>query len=53
MRASAVVRWAFGAPAVLALRDELGAGLAWEAFHGAVAKTLARTHVRCFSYMIC
>ncbi|KAK9846278.1 hypothetical protein WJX81_000837 [Elliptochloris bilobata] len=43
VRASAVVRWAFSTPAVLALRDELGAGLAWEAFHGAVAKTLART----------
>ncbi len=46
VRAGAVVRWAFSTPAVLALRDELAAGLAWEAFHGAVAKTLARTQAR-------
>lgn len=46
MRAGAVVRWALGTPAVLALTDELAAGLAWEALHGAVAKTLARTQAR-------
>jgi hypothetical protein len=46
VRAGAVVRWALGTPAVLALTDELAAGLAWEALHGAVAKTLARTQAR-------
>ena len=46
MRAGAVVRWALGTPAVLALTDELAAGLAGEALHGAVAKTQARTQAR-------
>jgi MIF4G like len=47
---TAIVEWAFASDGVLLLTDELASGLAWEALHGAVTKTLARSQV-CFESM--
>jgi hypothetical protein len=42
----AIVRWAFACAGTAQLGDEAATGLAWEAFHNAINKMIARTQAR-------